>query len=71
MNRERRLPPDEEQLIPDPHGEIARGEDLVLEWERAHPTTLAGILHFIDELRSLFGDPPVDLEPWQGTDFRL
>jgi hypothetical protein len=41
------------------------------EWERAHPTTLEGILEWIDQLRAAFGDPPVDRRPWRGTDFRL
>jgi hypothetical protein len=40
-------------------------------WDRAHPVDLEGILAFIDQLRALFGDPPVDRAPWQGNDFRL
>jgi hypothetical protein len=30
-----------------------------------------GILNWIDQLRTLFGDPPVDRRPWRGDDFRL
>ena len=41
------------------------------EWDRAHPVGLEGILDWIDQLRALFGDPPVDRTPWRGDDFRL
>jgi hypothetical protein len=71
MTRNPRLPPPEDQIIPDPGGEIARGEDLVLEWERANPTTLRSTLDWVDQLRSLFGDRAVDRQPWPGNDFRL
>ena len=40
-------------------------------WDRAHPTTLEGILDWIEQLRQVFGDPPVDRTPWRGDDFRL
>jgi hypothetical protein len=40
-------------------------------WNRSHPVDLEGILAFIDQLRALFGDPPVDRTPWRGSDFRL
>lgn len=40
-------------------------------WDRAHPVDIEGILAFIDQLRALFGDPPVDRAPWRGNDFRL
>jgi len=43
----------------------------VAEWERAHPIGIEAILDWIDQLRSLFGDPPVDRRPWRGDDFRL
>jgi hypothetical protein len=29
------------------------------------------VIDFIDQLRALFGDPPVDRTPWRGNDFRL
>jgi hypothetical protein len=32
---------------------------------------IEAILDWIDELRALFGDPPPNLRPWPGTDFRL
>lgn len=43
----------------------------VAAWERAHPVDIPGILDWVDQLRSLFGDPPVDRRPWRGDDFRL
>lgn len=43
----------------------------VAAWERAHPVDIAGILDWIDQLRSVFGDPPVDRRPWRGDDYRL
>ncbi|MCC6640468.1 MAG: hypothetical protein IT386_04790 [Deltaproteobacteria bacterium] len=43
----------------------------VAAWERAHPQGLDGILSFVEGLRVLFGDPPVNREPWRGDDFRL
>lgn len=39
-------------------------------WERAHPVGLEGILEWIDQLRALFGEPPVDGTPWRGDDLR-
>jgi len=58
-------------IIPDVDGEFARSEEAVREWERAHPTTLDSILDWIDSVRSVLGDPPVNREPWRGDDFRL
>jgi hypothetical protein len=43
----------------------------VSAWERAHPVDVAGILDWVDQLRSVFGEPPVDRRPWRGDDFRL
>ncbi|MEB2344075.1 MAG: hypothetical protein OZ948_04995 [Deltaproteobacteria bacterium] len=43
----------------------------VRAWERAHPLGIEEILDWIDQLRSLFGDPPVDRRPWHGDDFRI
>jgi hypothetical protein len=40
-------------------------------WEQSHPHTLDGILDWIDQLRAIFGEPPVDPRPWVGNDFRL
>jgi len=40
-------------------------------WEREHPTDVDAILAWIEELRHVFGDPPLDRRPWRGNDFRL
>jgi len=40
-------------------------------WERVHAPDLEAILEWIDELRALLGDPPVERRPWRGSDFRL
>jgi hypothetical protein len=64
-------PDDPGALFPDLDGSLARSYDISLEWERAHPTTLDSTLDWIDSVRSLLGDPPVNREPWRGNDFRL
>lgn len=51
--------------------EFRAAERATSRWDRAHPVGLEGILHWIDELRALFGDPPADRTPWRGGDFRL
>jgi len=48
-----------------------RAAEAEASWDAAHPVDLAAILDFIDQLRALFGDPPVDRTPWRGSDFRL
>ena len=40
-------------------------------WERANPTTLEGILDWIDQLRLAFGDPEPDRTPWRGDNFKI
>lgn len=40
-------------------------------WERRHAPGIDAILDWIDQLREMFGDPPVDRRPWRGSDFRL
>jgi hypothetical protein len=40
-------------------------------WEREHAAGIEAILDWIDQLRGVFGDPPVDRTPWRGSDFRL
>ena len=62
----------EEGLSPSVRESFAASERAVAAWEQARPGLgLAGVLDLIDELRSAFGDPEVDLRPWVGTDFRL
>jgi hypothetical protein len=36
-----------------------------------HPLDIEAILAWIDQLRSLLGDPAVDREPWRRDEFRL
>jgi hypothetical protein len=50
---------------------FAASRRAVAAWERAHPVDIAGILDWVDQLRALFGDAPVDRRPWRGDDFRL
>lgn len=45
--------------------------EVVREWERAHPLGIEDVLSFVEELRALFGDPPVSTAPWRGRDFRI
>lgn len=40
-------------------------------WDAEHPSTLDRLLHFVEELRQLFGDPEIDRRPTRGSDFRL
>jgi hypothetical protein len=65
--------PDDDDAILPPSAREAfdASRRAVAAWERAHPVDLAGILDWIDQLRALFGDPPVDQRPWRGDDFRL
>lgn len=46
-------------------------EERAHEWTLTHPIGLEEILDWIDQLRSLFGDPPVDRTPWRTPDLRL
>lgn len=64
-------PDDPDAIFPDVDGSLARSNELSLEWERAHPTTLDSTLDWIASNRSLFGHPRVNREPWRGNDFRL
>jgi hypothetical protein len=43
----------------------------VEEWEKQYPRGLEEALRWSEQIRELFGDPPVDLRPWVGNDFRL
>jgi hypothetical protein len=47
------------------------GARAVAEWVRAHPRGLEEALRWSEQIRALFGEPPVDLQPWVGNDFRL
>ena len=58
-------------LSDDARREFRDSASAVARWDRDHPIDLAAILLWIDELRAVFGDPPVDRTPWRGSDFRL
>ena len=49
----------------------ARSAQAERAWRLENPTTLDGILAWIDSLRELMGEPPTNLDPWRGNDFRL
>lgn len=61
----------EQALSPEAREGFAASRRAVAAWERAHPVDIAGILDWVDQLRALFGEPPVDRRPWRGDDFRL
>jgi hypothetical protein len=50
---------------------LAASRSAVERWAREHPGDLESALDWIEELRRVFGDPPVDRTPWRGGDFRL
>lgn len=50
---------------------FAASDRAVEAWERANPTTLAGTLDWIDQLRAAFGDPEPDRTPWSGDKFLI
>ena len=52
-------------LSPDAREGFAASLRAVAAWERTHPTDIAGILDWVDQLRALFGDPPVDRSGWR------
>ena len=64
-------PGDARAILPDMDGGLLRSNELAHEWERAHPTTLESVLDWNAQMRAIFGDPPLDREPWRGTDLRL
>ena len=51
--------------------EFRASAEATARWDRAHPTDVAAVLDWIDQLRAVFGDPPVDRRPWRGEDFRI
>lgn len=58
---------------PDPSERAAFRARATVEaaWDAEHPSTLDQLLHFVEELRQLFGDPEIDRRPTRGSDFRL
>lgn len=43
--------------------EFRASAEVTARWDRAHPTDVDGMLDWIDQLRAVFGDPPVDRRP--------
>ncbi len=51
--------------------DFAASRRAVERWAREHPADLESALAWIETLRQIFGDPPVDRRPWRGSEFRL
>ncbi len=51
--------------------EFAASRDAVEAWQRAHPVSFADLLAWVDALRAVFGDPPIDRRPTSGDDYRI
>ena len=51
--------------------EFAASRRAVEAWQREHPVSLPALLAWIDALRAIFGDPPIDRRPTLGDDYRI
>ena len=51
--------------------EFAASRRAVEAWHREHPVSLPVLLAWIDSLRAIFGDPPIDRRPTAGNDYRI
>lgn len=71
LSPEERAEMKEQGLSPEAREGFAASRRAVVAWERAHPAGIAELLDWVDQIRSLFGDPPVDRRPSRGEDFRL
>lgn len=71
MTREELLEFREEGRSADRRQAFREAEARIRRWEQAHPQTVDSMLDWIDQLRSVFGEPPVNTRPWIGNDFRL
>jgi hypothetical protein len=58
-------------LVEGSAAEFAASRRAVEAWQREHPVSLPALLAWIDSLRAVFGDPPVDLRPTAGDDYRI
>jgi hypothetical protein len=63
--------PEDGILAPSARVNLEASRRAVAEWERSHPIGIEETLDWVDQLRILFGDAPVDRRPWRGDDFRL
>jgi hypothetical protein len=61
----------DDALSPESRAEWAASARAVEAWDRAHPVSMEAILSFIDQLREMFGEPPVDRTPWRGDKFLI
>lgn len=61
----------DDALSPEVVAEFAASARAVHAWERENPTSLEGILDWIDQLRAAFGDPKPDRTPWRGDNFKI
>jgi hypothetical protein len=61
----------DDALSPEVKAEFAASDRAVEAWERENPTSIEGILDWIDQLRAAFGDPEPDRTPWRGDDFKI
>ncbi len=51
--------------------DFARSARAVSRFERSRRARIDALLDWVDALRDLFGDPPVNPRSWRGSDFRL
>jgi hypothetical protein len=58
-------------LVDGSDDEFAASRRAVEAWQRAHPVSFTGLLAWIDALRAVFGDPPIDRCPTRGDDYRI
>jgi len=56
----------EDGLFEEIRREFRASAEATARWDRAHPTDVDAILDWIDALRAMFGDPPVDRRTWWG-----
>lgn len=61
----------DDALSPATRASFAASESATRAWERANPTSLEGMLDWIDQLRAVFGDAEPDRTRWPGDDFRI
>jgi hypothetical protein len=69
MNADREV--EDRVLVEGSAEEFAASRRAVEAWQRQHPVSFADLLAWIDALRRVFGDPPVDRRPSAGDDYRI
>jgi len=71
MNASRGSEDEERVLVEGSAEEFAASRRAVEAWQRQHPVSFPDLLAWIDSLRRVFGDPPVDRRPSVGDDYRI